>query len=157
VKRCKQCGDELTAREFQRLRGSSKDRKRVRDEVELVFTPMPCLGCSCGAERRVAYGDFLPDLRPMINELVPHAEAPRFGKTLRCGSCDEAVTRESATARTFDVDLAFERTIPFHLKLTAPGLTCPKCGKEQLALDDQLDSDLSEALIAAIDSERIKG
>jgi len=88
--------------------------------VEVVFAPMPYLGCSCGAERRVAYADFLADLRPMINELVPHAEAPRFGKTLRCGSCDEAVTRESATARTFDVDLALERTIPFHMKLTAP-------------------------------------
>jgi hypothetical protein len=92
----------------------------------------------------------------MINELVPHAEAPRFGKTLRCGSCDEALAGDTATARTFDVDLELERTIPFHMKLTAPGLTCPACGREQLALDDQLDSDLSEALIAAVDSERIK-
>lgn len=42
------------------------------------------------------------------------------------------------------------------MKLTGPSLSCPKCGKEQLALDDQLDFDLSKALIAAVDSERIE-
>jgi len=156
MKRCKQCGDELTARQLPSMAGSSVGQKGAGNDVRLVIQPMPYLGCSCGAERRAPFPDFFPEVRPMINDKLPVAKRAMFGGKLSCGSCGHPLASDLAAMRTFRASFALEGTIPFVVEIVAKGLTCASCGSEQLALDKQLDSDLSDALIDAIDRERIK-
>jgi hypothetical protein len=53
-------------------------------------------------------------------------------------------------------DVVLKKVPPIHLDIEMPGLTCSRCGRPMVMIDDRdVVSDLSDALIAAFNSAGI--
>jgi len=155
VKRCKKCGSEPARRETADLSGSSSGRRGVKNEVRITVRSFPCLTCDCGAERRFLYPDFGAKYRPHLSEDLPHAERSLFGKPC-CSGCDERLSAAEPTPEAFELRIDLEKAGPITTELVVPAVRCAACGKTQALFDRQLDSDISEALIAAMDGQAIR-
>ena len=108
--------------------------------------------------RRFPYGDFTAQFLQALHERLTK---PRGGGVFRpgisCRSCrtklDERWTRPVGVA----TEVALGRIPPIQVDLAMPGIVCPSCGTQMVRMHDRnVESDLSDALIAAFDSVALR-
>lgn len=101
--------------------------------------------------RRFAHNDFGNELIGALYRVMP-PEPKRFlfgaGKCQRCGS----QLPEQARPHAFDLTLDIRGLEPIHLTAELPSVRCETCGTEHRIGERDVESDLSDAMIAAFES-----
>jgi hypothetical protein len=121
-------------------------------DVTVTLTDLSFVQTSRG--RRYAYPDFGSDFIEALHKaLVGPRRRGLFRSTPVCAWCEaslDGVVRHSVTVAT---DVVLTKVPPIHVDLDMPGLTCSRCGRPMVMIDDRaVASDLSGALIAAFNS-----
>lgn len=129
-------------------------RGRAQD-VSVTLTGLSFRQTSRG--RRYPYPDFGSDF---IDALHKQLVGPRRRGLLRstpvCAWCEASLDGVARQRVTVVADVALTKIPPIHLDIEMPGLTCSRCGRPMVMIDDRdVASDLSDALIAAFNSAGI--
>lgn len=124
--------------------------------IRVTFTNLSFRQTSKG--RRWPYGEFGPDLLYALHDRLT---SPRrrgvFRSALVCPSCDAMLDGSASEAVTVAVKLQLPAIPPLGIEVQMPGIRCPGCGRSLVRLDDRnVESDLSDALIAALRSAGIE-
>lgn len=124
-------------------------------DVSVTLTGLSFRQTSRG--RRYAYPDFGSDFIDALHKaLVGPRRRGLFRATPVCAWCEaslDGVARQRVKVAT---DVALAKIPPIHLDIEMPGLTCSRCGRPMVMIDDRdVASDLSDALIAAFNSAGI--
>jgi hypothetical protein len=108
--------------------------------------------------RRFPYGEFGPDFIEALHRgLVRPRGGGLFRTRISCPSCDTELDDHQRVPVDAATDVALRRIPPIGVDVTMPGLVCPRCGTRVVCMHDRnVESDLSDALIAAFDSAGVK-
>ena len=69
-----------------------------------------------------------------------------------CRDCQTELSAEPAKPHRFEFAVKQPRFPAFRVRLDAPAVVCPGCGKRELLWTDEIDAQIDEALHAAISS-----
>ena len=104
--------------------------------------------------RLFAHNDFMYELIGALYRVMP-PEPKRFlfgaGKCRRCGS----QLPEQPRPHSFDLTLDMRGLEAVRLTVELPSVQCPACGTEHRTGDRNVESDLSDAMIAAFESAEL--
>ena len=121
-------------------------------DVNVTLTGLSCRETSGG--KRYAYPDFGSDFIGALHKaLVGPRRRGLFRSTPVCAWCEAPLAGVAHERITVAVDVTLKQIPSIHLDLEMPGLTCSRCGRAMVMIDDRdVASDLSDALIAAFNS-----
>ena len=104
--------------------------------------------------RRYPYADFGSDLiGPLHDGLVPPRRRGLLRSVRVCAWCDASLEGVAPQRVTTWADVVLKRVPPIRVDVEMPGHNCPACGRTMVLIDDRsVESDLSDALIAAFNS-----
>jgi hypothetical protein len=125
-------------------------------DVSVTLTGLSFRQTSKG--RRYPYPDFGSDfIEALHKELLAPRRRGLLRSTLVCPSCGSSLEGSVDQRVAATVNVALRRAPAIRLDVEMPGMTCPGCHRSLVRIDDRaVDSDLSDALIAAFDEAGIK-
>ena len=108
--------------------------------------------------KRYAYGEFGSEFLQALHEALP---APRrrglIRSTLVCPVCEAPLGGIAVQPVAVSAEVVLKRIPPIRVDLEMPGIKCPGCDRSLVDIDDRdLQSDLSDALIAAFATVSLK-
>jgi hypothetical protein len=107
--------------------------------------------------RRFPYPDFGSDfIGPLHDGLISPRRRGLLGFGSACAWCNAPLDRVPRQPVTASADVVLKRVPPIRVDVEMPGLVCPACSRAMVMINDRtVESDLSDALIAAFDSVAI--
>jgi hypothetical protein len=146
--RCDVCDAPLVAALSRAAEGAFVDAA-----VELQ--PFEVLACPEGHECRYPYPGWSEEVREGIVAALPVAlVAPLHG--LRCRVCEQLLDRDAVEPGEVSVRVPLSNTAPLLATVQVPLLRCAHCGVEQVVLNDDLASDLFDAVDAALEDAGVE-
>ena len=110
------------------------------------------------AGRRFPYPDFGSQfIEALHRRLVVPRRRGLLRSTLACSSCDASLTGVAPQPIGIATEVDLGTIAPIQVDLALPGLVCPRCRAQMAGIHDRaVESDLSDALIAAFDAAGMK-
>jgi hypothetical protein len=107
---------------------------------------------------RYAYGEFGSDLiQALHDQLVRPKRRGLLRLKLGCPGCERPLDDVAIGEVTVATDIDLRKIPSIHLDLTMPGVVCPGCDRRLVMMhDNNIQSDLSDALIDAFDQAGLK-
>ena len=125
--------------------------------VHVRFQAMPVRTEASGAHFRYPYPDFGADLIEAIHGQLPFCErsGPPWRRRNACRECAAELPADRSTA-TVPLRIALRGIPEFGIEFTVPALRCEVDGVRQITQDRELDFHLSQAMVEALDSGKVK-
>lgn len=118
----------------------------------------PVLGCPRGHERREAYPDFNPELIDALfdRDHLPFASSRGlFPRRRECSRCDRSLEDVEPARSTVSGRVLTRGHDDIAVEITGPALPCPGCGLVQLPDSRDRASEITDAMVDALEKEGI--
>jgi uncharacterized protein with PIN domain len=124
-------------------------------DAAVELQPFDVLACPAGHETHYPYSGWSNEVREGIIAALPAAMiAPLHG--LRCRVCEQPLDRDAVEPGEVSVRVPLSQAPPLLATVQVPVLRCAKCGVEQVVLNDDLASDLFDAVDAAFEDAGVE-
>src|SRR4051812_48587140 len=120
---------------------------RVRD-VHVTLTGLTTRDTSKGTQ--YPYAEFGSDFIDALHRELRATRRRGIFRSRVCPMCETSLDGVPGTQVEVTANVALPRIAPIRVDVEMPGIRCPGCARSLVSTDDRaIDSDLSDALIAA--------